>query len=133
MEEKVLYENGNVKVTSSRFVVGGKTYQLAQINSSESLIEQFKTPNSKYILMGIGAFLVVTGIGSLGESFVKGIGISLVGAAMAFVGFKFINQPAPLYHVRITTSSGEASAVSSHDEAYIDSIVNAINNGLAMR
>lgn len=133
MEEKVLYENGNIKVTSSRFVVGGKTYQLAQINSSESLIEQFKTPNSKYILMGIGALLLLSGIGSLGESFVKGIGISLVGAAMAFVGFKFINKPATLYHVRITTSSGEASAVSSHDGAYIDSIVNAINNGLAMR
>lgn len=133
MEEKVLYENGNVKVTSARFIVGNKTYQLGQINSSEPLVEKMKTPTLKYILMGLGILVSLAALGNMGESFIGAIVGAAFGGAIAYVGYKFINKPDDIYHVQITTSSGEASALSSTDSEHISNIVNAINDGLAMR
>jgi hypothetical protein len=62
MEEKVFFENGNVKVTNARFVVGDQTFAMAAVNSVKVSSTDITPSNAiSGILVAVGGYLVFQG------------------------------------------------------------------------
>lgn len=142
MEEKVFYENGNVKVTSSRFVTSdGDTYPISGMTSVKMRthsMEDGRTSGKKFlgwamtIFGGFGVFGSVMQI--LAGGVVGGIVSLIIFGAMAYFGYPMTNQP-PLvkYQVITSSSSGEVEALASEDRNEIQSVVNALNEAIVHR
>jgi hypothetical protein len=127
--ERVLFEDGTVKITSARAIVSGKTtYAMSNITS----VKQFVEPRPGVFLL---AAVIIGGPGLLcvksNDSGTSGIGgfLLFVGAACV-VGF-FLNKPK--YWVRIGTSGAETNAVYSHDPEWTRSVVHAMNEAIVAR
>lgn len=144
MSETVFYEDGTVRITSARAILGNKTYVMANITS----VSMGKTPVNK----SLGVLLMIIGFGfaflrvfSLIQ--VMGIatqlGISLfnfsdfvvlaLGIGVGLVGLFLIRSQKPSYVVRIGSASGESDGLVSKSKDYIIQIVNAINDAIVKR
>ena len=124
--EAKVYENGDVLVTTTRFVVNGQTYAMNGVTS----VKSFKKDPSRAlpVIVGIIGFIVfASGIGS-GSTIAAIFGLALLAGAW----FLWKSQ-SPEYSVRLATASGEASALSSKDQSYINQVVEALNNAIVQR
>lgn len=119
MEEKTFFEYEDVKVTNSRFISGGQTYAMSNVTSVKSHVEK---PNR---LGGIVALVV--GLVALASGAVF---VGLVIAAGA--GFYLYSQKTT-YHVMLTTSGSETSALKTYQLDYIAKVVNALNEAIVHR
>lgn len=121
MEEKSFFNQGNVSVSNSRFIVDGQTYAM---NGVTSVKTGRKNPSrTGPIILGI------VGLISMGG----GIGTIIVGLAMIGLAvYWWVNQKSEL-SVVLNSSSGEAQALSSKDSVYIDDVVEALNNAIIHR
>ncbi len=134
-QSEVTYlQNDDVTVTSSRVLIGGKTYALSNL-TSVSLVTV--PPNNIYAVvvgsMGTVFGLVALGIGAL-LSFDGGkiFGVSVIIVSIAMAAYE-ANKQKTKYFVRIGSASGESNALWAHDEAYIQTIVSAINEAVVKR
>jgi Family of unknown function (DUF6232) len=122
MDEKVIFEQGNVKITNARFVVGDKTTAINGVNSISSRI---LAPSRMFpviiLLVGLAILFGADGAGKL-------IGIAIVGIA----GWFLYNQK-PTHFVVLVTSSGAVDALDSKDEPFIRSVISALNDALVHR
>lgn len=118
MDEQVVLEEGNVKVTNTRFIVAGQTYAMNGVTS----VEQFAKKPARIvpIVIGIGGLIALSG------SVI--FAIILLGIAAAL----WIFQKAT-YSVLLSTSSGKAQALTSKDEQYISRVVAALNDAIISR
>lgn len=124
MEENKFFENGNVLVTGSRFVVDAQTYAMSNVTSVKTGIK----PASK----AVGVILILIGViclaGGQGES------TSLMwGAGLCLVGVLLYRSAKPTYSVVLNTAAGENQALISEDRNYIDEVVSALNNAIISR
>ena len=120
-QEKQFYSDKNVLVTQARFVVEGKTFAMRNISS----VTKYRIAASN----GLALFLGFTGLLLLlGNSTIVVIGILMTISAIAMI---ILNKD--LYSVRINSNSGEANAVVSKDEKYIQEIVDAVNEAIIQR
>ena len=121
MEEKIFFNKGNVSVSNSRFIVDGQTYAMSNVTS----VKSGKIPAANT------AALVICLIGLmclLGTAVVKIVGIIfIVVGIIAYRGAK------PQFTVVLNTSAGENKALSSEDEAYVDSIIQSLNDAIVSR
>ncbi|MCL4432393.1 MAG: DUF6232 family protein [Epsilonproteobacteria bacterium] len=123
-DETVLYENGNIKVTSSRFIVNGQTYVVSSFTSIKMLKQN----------RGIASFffLITIGVGYFSYKFYSVNGLSdswpfILATAITFwIGTLF----KPYYFVSIVSSSGLFSAVKSTDKDKIVAIIDALNQAI---
>lgn len=124
--ESKVFENGDVLVTTTRFVVNGQTYAMNGVTSVKSLK---KDPSRALpVIIGIIGFIAfASGVGS-GSTFAAVFGLAIFGGAW----FLWKSQT-PEYSVRLATASGEASALSSKDKSYITQVVEALNNAIVQR
>lgn len=123
MEEVQFYNNGNVSITNSRFMVGSTTYAMNGVTS----VKRGQTEPSKaapVILAIIGVIMLF----AAATLMFKGIGILLV--AVAVVWFRAIK---PEYIVFLNSSSGESQALSSTDKNYIDDVIKSLNDAIIHR
>ena len=131
MAEQTFFEEGNVKVTNARFMVGNTTHQLSQLNQ----VNVFSIPRSKagpVWMIVIGGIMAVIGPflqSAYGIVTLEVIGLGLITGAifMLIFGFK------PSYAVRFSTSSGQVNAITSQNKPYIEKIVQAINDAIASK
>jgi hypothetical protein len=115
--ERVYFSDLSITVTSTRAVLGSKTYALANI-TSVTLGE-----NS---LAGWGCFTAFCGgILALCLQTPGSIQIGLFGLFVAAIGIVLMLYRT--YVVRIGSASGEADAFQHRDRQYIETIVNALN------
>lgn len=118
--EKDFYVDQLVKVTQSRFIVGAKTYAMRNISS----VSLYKIEKSRFIpivLIVIGVLML------LGEN-TRFFGVFLVG-----LGVTWLWLLKDEYAVRISTNAGEVNSIQSVDQAYVQRIVDALNNALVHR
>ena len=134
-EEKVYYDEGNVKITSSRTILDDKTYVLKNISSvTVNTIEHEAEPGGMGCLWVGGGFLALIG---LIVAFSGGnVGVALtffIATGIAFyVAYKF-GKGTPAwteYSVRIGSNAGDTDGLISEDKDYIKKIVDAINNAI---
>jgi hypothetical protein len=131
--ETTYYNQGNVRVTTSRFIVGEQTYSLGQITSVKT--EKIPPKTGCWALL-----MVVCGLGgllALIAGFVDGStstifsGTAILGLAVLI--FFAIQGSKDTYAVQITTSAGETSALKDRDPAKIRPVVEAINEAMIDR
>lgn len=119
MEETIYYQNGDVLVTNSRFVTGGKTYAMRNISS----VQMGKiVPNNSFWIIALLVSIIVIIAGSMPAKF--GAGLFAVFCFLAIRGSK------TKYTVRINSNSGEVDGLASNDQAYINTIISAINQAI---
>lgn len=110
--DEVLYEEGNVKITSTRAVIDGRTYAVANISSVG-----FERDDS---LRTLGWVLIVVGVLAAAlKLYVVGLLLLAAGAVLATIGVK--------YQVKITAGAGERQALTSRDQLVAQDVASAIN------
>lgn len=118
MEEKTFFTDGGVTVTNARFIVPSQTYAMSGITSVKTSQE---LPKRLYpIICG------VLGLALLMSS--TGFAVLLIAVAAVW----WFGQKTE-YHVLLTTSSGEAKALSSDNGDFISKVVQALNESIVSR
>ncbi|MEX2188152.1 MAG: DUF6232 family protein [Pirellulales bacterium] len=127
--ERNIYENGRVKVTSTRFMIGRKTYAINGITSVKMVRTQPTTAAG--IAVGIlGAFFTLVGLSALRDG-IDGIVGTIFGILMVAVGIYLACRT--VYRVQIVSASGREKAYENPDEHFIQEVVDAINAAIAQR
>lgn len=117
-EEKTFFHQGGIRVTSARFINGGQTYAMSNVTSVKALVE--KPQRSGGIMIALLALVI--------SSAVPLVGIPALGLALFY-----LYRQKPKYHVMLKTSGGEASALSTDHEEYVDDVVEAVNKAIVHR
>lgn len=118
--ELVFYQDNSVKVTQSRFITNSKTYAMRNI-SSVHVFEIIKSRKLPIALLVIGFLMVFSD-----DARTVALILMAVGGLLLFL---IKNE----YAVRISTNSGEANSIISRDRAYIETIVEALNQAIIHR
>ena len=118
--EVTFYNDNNVTVTQSRFVTHSKTYAMRNISS----VHIFEIVKSK----AKAVFVILFGVILLFSKDIFYVGIILI--ALGIWWFISVKNE---FAVRISTNAGEANSIISKDKAYIQKIVNALNEAIIHR
>jgi len=119
MEERTFFEQGDVKVTNARFISNGQTYAMRNVTSVKPF-EQ-KPPRA------MGVIIALIGLGVMASgNFMFGVMALAAGLAVLFL-------IKPIYHVLLATSSGETRALKTKDRAYVNQVIQAINDAMVHR
>ena len=120
MSETTYYSQGDINITNSRAIIGGKTYAMANITSvSMGVI----SPN--YIPAAVAG---VVGLLMLANSDARLFGVLVL--VVAGVLFYLAKRR---YTVNIGSASGESHALVDKDQAHIQEIVDAMNKAIVER
>ena len=121
MEEKSFFQEGGVTVTNARFIVPSQTFAMSGITSVKAFEEK---PSRVWSII----FLVVGILMALGDG-----DMVVWGVIIAIAGAIGIVLQKSMYHILLTTSSGEAKALSSKNKEWINEIVAALNSAIVHR
>ena len=130
--EKIIYQEGEITITTMRATIEGQTTLIENIRSVETVKDTGRI--GAPILLGFFSIVAISGgiylmqqPGSLGwVPLVAGL-ISLAAAIYLSTMIK------PLYNVKITTRSGDLTAIGSLDQEFVDSITKAIETAVLER
>lgn len=121
MDETNFFNQGNVSVSNSRFIVDGQTYVMSNVTSVKSGV----TPPNRtgaILLIIIGLFLLI----GKGGVFITGLAF-IASGVLAWINIK------PQYSVILNTSAGENQALTSEDNVYIEKVIHALNSAIVSR
>ena len=122
-QEEIIYSDSNVSVTTTRAIIHGTTYALRNITSVKMASTPART-GCAIILFVAGIIYFLTALPELGrggEAVFIGACVTIAVAVLWWCGVKAD------YHVCISSASGEANALTSKNEAYVERIVDSIN------
>jgi nitrogen fixation-related uncharacterized protein len=128
VKERTILQEGLVKVTNLRTLIGTQTYSISDIKSV-NLTKQAKSYRPFWLVL-VGVLLILWAMvdetGQFMEFFNIGICLVVIGIT-AFLWAK------PSYMVQIGGPTGEKSILSSSKISFVQEIVKAINNAIAER
>lgn len=119
MEESIFFEHGDVKVTSSRFINGGQTYAMNNVTSVKPY-EKKPSRTGGIIVLLIGVIIMAN------SSLITGL---LIAAAATF----YLYQQKTVYHILLSTSAGETTALVTYQRNYMNDVIAALNNAIVHR
>jgi uncharacterized protein DUF6232 len=125
MSEEIIYTDNNVSVSTSRVIISGTTYALRNITS----VKMTFTPARQgcaIVLIILGVLFVLCLVGVKGGA-APGL---IIGAVLVGAGVLWLRAAKPDYHVAIASSAGERPAMTHKDKAYIEKVVDAINEAI---
>lgn len=133
MAEHVLFQDGDVVVTTSRVRVGGTTYALRNITSVR--VARTDSAWGARVAMTLVLFLawiIVNWLGAFALGFGSPMSLLITYAAFACGVWWVWNRMrvSITYHCSLATSGEEVQALSSKDQAFIEGVVNAINEAI---
>jgi hypothetical protein len=128
-EEKVIYQQRNIKITNLRAVFGDKTYAMSNITSVEKLSD---TPTGAFGWLFLVLGLIVGMIALLADATYK-LPMFLLAAMMIIGGVGTLKPGKPEYIVQFGSASGEIKAYTSTDHKEIEAIVAAINEAIVQK
>ena len=125
-EQTFYADESGVRITNTRAIFNSTTYSMANISS----IRSASTPAKR----GFGIFLALLGfiVLIIGASSSATVAI-VIGLIMLAIGILLAWAAKGEYHIMITSSSGEASALKSKNRGYIDRIAQAMNEAIIHR
>jgi len=127
MAEETILEQGKVTVTTSRLLIGAKTYAMSNITSvTFGKIPAVRWPTVIVVVAGVCVLL----FGIALDSILVGL---VVGGAIIALGVWLFTLAKPRYTVRLGSASGETDALSAKNEEWIRKIVNAVNEAIIRR
>ncbi|QJD91778.1 hypothetical protein HH213_17800 [Duganella dendranthematis] len=119
MDERIFFEYGDVKVTNSRFINGGQTYAMNNVTSVKPY-EKKPSRTAGVIVLLIGIIIMVN------SSLAVGLIISAVAAY-------YLYQQKTIYHILLSTSAGETTALVTYQRHYLNDVIAALNNAIIHR
>jgi uncharacterized protein DUF6232 len=125
VREMTILQEGLVKVTNLRTIIGTRTYSISDIKSA-NVTKQARSYRPLWSVI-LGGLLILWANFDETRKFIEffGIGILLVVAGIALFMAK------PTYAVQIGGPAGELSILRSSDISFIQKIVTAINRAIA--
>ena len=126
--ENIILEEGNVKITNLRAVIGAKTYAMSNVTSVNMGTKA--TSNAPLSIILIGIILI---IGSYVIGFRDSVGCLAVALLLIVVGVYLAKNAKTTFIVRIGSASGESNILEAQDKAYIKRIVDALNEAIVRR
>ena len=129
LRERIILEEGEIKITDRRVVIGTNTYALSDVISVRLTKDRSGIGCAIAALIGVGILL---GLFSLASTIYNSelclTGIISLGAAVVVA----LLAP-PNYTLQLRSMSGKADILRSMDEDYLKRIVDAINNAIIRR
>ena len=124
-EEKVIYEQGNIKITNLRAIFDDKTYAVSNITS---VTKKEKTTPFSFLPVGITVF----GIAFMTISFFNDLNwaVMILGVFMVIGGYFVAMLLRTEYYVEFGSAAGEEQAYASKNIAEIEKIVQAVNQAM---
>lgn len=125
-EEKVIYEQGNIKITNLRAIFGDKIYAVSNITS---VTRKEKTNLSAFLPVVI----IVVGIAFISLALFNDVinwAIILYGIFMIIGGYFLALLLHTEYSVQIGSAAGETQAYTSKSITKVTEIVQAINTAM---
>lgn len=119
MEERTFFEYEDVKVTNARFITGAQTFAMSNVTS-------VKAHTQKPSRFGLILVLLVGLLIAAGSSALMGLAIAVIAGICLFM-------QKTTYHVMLTTSGGETSALKTYQLEYITKVVSALNDAIVHR
>lgn len=117
VNEKIFYQDGDVRVTQSRYITHSKTYAMRNI-SSVSVFEIVKSRRLPIVMAVVGGLMLFSDNWRIAGLIIAGIGTLLL--------LLIKNE----FAVRISTNAGEVDSLVSKDKFYITNIVSALNDAI---
>lgn len=138
MAEETVYSDSNVSVTTARVVISGTTYALRNLTSVKMTSSPSGQVGCAAVLLIPGILMLLLSLASCGISglagLVEGVGAGLVGLVISggiiTAAIAWMRKSRANYHVTISSSSGEAHALTSKDRNYVEKIVASINDAI---
>lgn len=129
VRERTILEEGDVKITNLRAVIGSNTYAMTDLISVRMTKDRTAIGCAIAAFVGVGILLgLFSLVSELYNSEYCLAGIISLGAAVVVA----LLAP-PNYILQIKSMSGEAEILRSMDEDYLRRIVDAINNAMLRR
>jgi hypothetical protein len=122
MTETVFFDENNVKVTNARFISNGQTYAMSGVTSVRSTMAPAE----------IKGYLIAIGIGLIMLFALDGAA-KLLGIVVAGVAVWLLMNAKSTHWVTLVTAAAESRALESNDEAFINRVVEALNDAIVHR
>lgn len=124
--ESPLFDASGVTITPTRAIMGGRTYAMSNVTSVTVRVTHPRRAGG-YVMLFLGACILLAGLADQ-----QGAPI-VIGLILLASGYVTGILPKDTHHVFLGSASGEGEAISSHDRAFIDGIVNAMNEAIVQR
>lgn len=129
LQEETLHADDNVCVTTTRVIIHGTTYALRNITSVRMTFTPPKTGCAIALLI-LGILFVPGALANISRDAAAGIPSLIIAGAIISGAILWKRSLKADYHVAIASSSGETNILTSTDSAYIEYIVNSINDAI---
>jgi hypothetical protein len=117
MQEISFFENSNVIVTQTRFIVAHKVIEIKNISYVK--IEPLKSYVALKLVLLVAGFLLM---------FFKDLRIlGIIVFAISFFSAYFTNDR---FSVRVSTNTGETDSLVSKDKDYVEKVAKAVNQAM---
>jgi hypothetical protein len=122
-EEQVYFQQGEITVTSARFIVSAQTFAMRTITS---IREEQEDPTRVwpviFILAGVSVFIANLMPFNLG---------AILGLAIFVAGIWQAVRSKPTFSVVLTAAHGEVTAYRSKNREFVSQIIQALNKAIA--
>ncbi len=117
-----------VRITNARLIVGTTTYAMRNISSVGAGITK---PSLFWplILIIVGLLIFVATV----EDPLHSTRFLILAVLLILAGIVAWRGSKPTYHLRVSSSSGESTALSSDDKEYVGKVVQAVNEAIIHR
>jgi len=119
-------DNNGVRVTSARLIIGSTTYAMLNI-TSVMRAEEHPSRVGPLVLVALGILFTLGGLS--GTEY----GAAVFGVFTLAIGVVWWKAQKTKYHLRISSASGEANAVTDYDKQRLDSIIQGVNEAIIGR
>jgi hypothetical protein len=128
IHEVIIFEEGKVKITNLRAVIGTKTYTLSDITSVTR--KKRKTGDTDFFWWWVsGALFIIISAVDLAYLWC----FDIIGLMFFLGALGKARAAKTVYVVKIGSSSGERNVLEAYDRQYIKRIVNAMNEAIVCR
>ncbi len=128
--EHTFLEEGRIAVTNARFVVGSKTYPIANISS----VTRGRDRSAKDVAIGLAVVLLCALVLCIVSGLVYQIQLAFWTVLALFALSTFAGFNVPVQHIVLIRTAGvEAKALSSPDSLLVDRIIKALNDAIIAR
>jgi hypothetical protein len=130
VNEITLLKEGNVKITSSRVMIGTKSYALSDIMSVRVHENEPRLFTPIFFMLMVGVCLALVALTNMQElSHYLTIG-SYIGVTTFIL---FLLSRKTKYSVRVKSSVGELNILEAQDKDHVEKIVGAMNEAIINR
>lgn len=126
--EETIYSDNMVTVTGTRIVVGRTTYALRNVTS----VKMVSTPpqiGGAILLLIFGSLILLAALMPLNDTKAPS-SVYVIGGVMIVGAVLWMFTAKTHFHIGLSTASGELHVLTSKDKAYIQRIVQCINDAI---